>query len=335
MFLRLKTLLVIILMINQRSYSVVRQAHFKIGVIGGSIYFFTFSVKHFKGGPAGYFAAVECAARLEELAKQSKLHFTNDITIFEAGRTPLSKVLISGGGRCNVMHDPNKGILEISKGYPRGSKELLSPFSSKFGPYDTFDWFSARGVDLKIESDGRVFPTTDRSETIVNVLENESKKHHIRILTRSRVENVSRLVHNGSYQILYSPSKARETSEPHPGVGRKEVEADDKEPKKESDLLTYSCDRVIFATGSNRPALGLLESLGHTVASPLPSLFSFKLSDADLTALVGLPVSQVEARIVLDKTKRAQVCFSCSLHHISREIDDSHSLLFHCFSVSL
>lgn len=69
----------------------------------------------------------------------------------------------TGGGRCNVMHNPMKSPNEIAKGYPRGSKELLGPLSSKFGPWETYDWFSTKGIDLKTEKDGRVFPTTDRS----------------------------------------------------------------------------------------------------------------------------------------------------------------------------
>lgn len=124
------------------------------------------------------------------------MHDTAQVYALEAGRTVLSKVLISGGGRCNVMHNPLKGPNEISKvvgikafagkanksqlvvcgfayriyyyhmyvqGYPRGSRELLGPLSSRFSPADTYNWFTSRGVTLKTERDGRVFPSTDRS----------------------------------------------------------------------------------------------------------------------------------------------------------------------------
>ena len=119
------------------------------------------------GGAAGYFSSIECARTLRE----HKVPAT--VTVLEAGRKPLSKVLISGGGRCNVMHDPMKGPNLIAKGYPRGSKELLSPLNKQFGPWETFEWFSSRlppGATLKTEADGRVFPSTDASTTIADAL---------------------------------------------------------------------------------------------------------------------------------------------------------------------
>ena len=96
------------------------------------------------GGAAGYFSSIEAGQYLK-----SKLGLTSnqyEVIIFEAGKNPLSKVLISGGGRCNVMHDPRKGSKTISKGYPRGYRELLGPLSSKFGPDETYYWFTSKGT---------------------------------------------------------------------------------------------------------------------------------------------------------------------------------------------
>ena len=94
------------------------------------------------GGAAGYFGGIEAAQVLKAKFGQNKY----EVVIFEAGRTPLSKVLISGGGRCNVMHDPRKGSKVISKGYPRGYRELLGPLSAKFGPDETYYWFTSKGM---------------------------------------------------------------------------------------------------------------------------------------------------------------------------------------------
>lgn len=105
------------------------------------------------GGAAGYFSSIECARILGLSSKKPY-----EVYILEASQCVLSKVLISGGGRCNVMHNPIKGPTEISKGYPRGYRELLGPYNAKFGPWETYDWFTKHGVELKTEIDGRVFP---------------------------------------------------------------------------------------------------------------------------------------------------------------------------------
>lgn len=126
------------------------------------------------------------------------------ILVLESGNEVLSKVLISGGGRCNVMHDPNKGTKVISKGYPRGERELIGPFESKFGPWETFDWFSnelskqssssnmikGNNLHLKIESDGRVFPSSDSSQSIIDCLENCLKRLNICVMNKHRVDSV-------------------------------------------------------------------------------------------------------------------------------------------------
>ena len=99
------------------------------------------------GGAAGYFSAIEAAQVLVSSKKSPPV----EVVVLEASSKPLQKVLISGGGRCNVMHDPSKGAVEITRGYPRGQRELLSPFNAQFGPQDTYEWFSKQGVQMKTE----------------------------------------------------------------------------------------------------------------------------------------------------------------------------------------
>ena len=109
------------------------------------------------GGAAGFFSAIQCAAHLP-LALKS----TVEVLVLEAGKTTLAKVLVSGGGRCNVMHDPNKGLPAIMKAYPRGQRELIGPYMKSFGPWETMQWFEDQGCRLKVEADGRMFPVTDK-----------------------------------------------------------------------------------------------------------------------------------------------------------------------------
>jgi predicted Rossmann fold flavoprotein len=121
------------------------------------------------GGAAGFFAAINCAQRNENY----------NVTILEKSSKLLSKVRVSGGGRCNVTHASFENSLLI-KNYPRGEKELQNVFS-RFSITDTIKWFEERGVELKTEADGRMFPTTNNSETIVNCLIQEAEKAGVKI----------------------------------------------------------------------------------------------------------------------------------------------------------
>ncbi|CAM9965257.1 unnamed protein product, partial [Hapterophycus canaliculatus] len=132
------------------------------------------------GGAAGYFGAIQAAASSSEL----------DVIVLEAGRLPLQKVKISGGGRCNVMHDSSKAVSLIAKGYPRGSKQLIGPFKSLFGPEDAAAWFRSRGVRLKTEGDGRMFPVTDDSQTVIDCLEGAARKASVEVVTSARVGSI-------------------------------------------------------------------------------------------------------------------------------------------------
>ena len=207
------------------------------------------------GGAAGFFAA-------NRLAEQRP---GSEIVILERGRQVLEKVRISGGGRCNVTHacfDPR----ELVKFYPRGGRELLGPFH-KFACGDTMGWFADRGVDLKIEEDGRVFPVSDDSQTIIDCLWREAKRRGVRVLTGARVVE------------LLSPAPRR----PHwkVRVGEEWMEA----------------DRLVVTSGSNPAVWKLLAGIGHRIVDPVPSLFAFNIKDRGLRALSGVSLPWVHLKI--------------------------------------
>ncbi|PAU93013.1 aminoacetone oxidase family FAD-binding enzyme [Aliifodinibius salipaludis] len=202
------------------------------------------------GGAAGFFAAVNAARLNPDL----------NVTIFEKSRQVLSKVRISGGGRCNVTHhcfDPEI----MSKAYPRGSRELRWAFE-QFQPTDTVSWFENREVKLKTESDGRMFPTTDDSATIINCLNREADKHNVNVINRYRVEAVKPT--NGDQFKL--------TIRDH-----------------ENQIF----DTVIIATGGSnrRSTYQWLEDLGHSIVEPVPSLFTFNFKEKVFEDLAGISVA--------------------------------------------
>lgn len=208
------------------------------------------------GGAAGFFGALTCAAQLPE----------GRVLILEKGRQLLGKVKISGGGRCNVTHacfDPR----ELTGFYPRGNKELRGPFH-RFAPGDTFDWFEKRDVPLKIEADGRVFPVSDSSQSIIDCFLQEARKLRVEIETGAGVEAL-----------------------------RPPREPDDawKITLKGGEAL-YA-QRVLLATGSSSKAWKMLENLGMEMKPPVPSLFTFNIKDARLEGLPGLSVPRAVVRI--------------------------------------
>jgi predicted Rossmann fold flavoprotein len=209
-------------------------------------------------GAAGFMAAIECASA-DPLA---------EVSLHEATAHPLAKVRVSGGGRCNVTHacfDPR----ELAKRFPRGSRELIGPFS-RFGPADTVAWFAKRGVELKTEKDGRMFPVTDDSATIVGCLMGAAKKAGVRLFTGSGVRTVSKAPGAAS---VFSVSLS----------GGAVVEA----------------DRVLVATGGIRGPAGqsIAEKLGHSIAPPVPSLFTFHVDDPRIQGLEGVAAPTASASV--------------------------------------
>lgn len=199
------------------------------------------------GGAAGIFAALHAA----ELG--------HEVTVVEKSQKLLTKVAISGGGRCNVTHacfDPK----ELTNAYPRGQKALLGPFH-RFQPRDTINWFAERGIELKEEQDGRMFPTTDSSQTIIDCFLGEAKRLGVTIL-------------KGWDVIKIEPSFTLTA--------------------KTGEQL--KCDKVIIATGSAPRIRNELAALGHTIIPPVPSLFTFKVINP-WEELAGVSMGKVRASI--------------------------------------
>ena len=212
------------------------------------------------GGAAGFFAAI-AAARTDGNCK---------VSLFERGSQILSKVRISGGGRCNVTHalfDPRM----FTTRYPRGQRELISPFH-RFSADDTIAWFETRGVRLKREEDGRIFPVTDSSETVIDCLIKEAKVAGVRLFTRKGIET-ARVRTEGGFDL------------------------------KLNDGESTACDRLLLATGGCRSIGGaeLARSLGHTIEPPVPSLFSLHVAAPWLRSLPGISVSAVE--LIMEKLR--------------------------------
>lgn len=207
------------------------------------------------GGAAGFFAAITCAEANPECR----------VTIFERGKSVLEKVRVSGGGRCNVTH-ACFDAQELVKYYPRGSRELLGPFM-QFGPEQTAEWFDRRGVQLKTESDGRMFPVTDDSGTITECLQQAARRAGVQVRTGARVEKMEPLP-SGEWSLRLT------------GAGESHV-----------------FSKIMIATGSNPAVWELLKSLGHTIVEPVPSLFTFNTKDTRLRDLAGVSVARTSVRI--------------------------------------
>ncbi len=205
------------------------------------------------GGAAGFFTAITI------VEKNPKLK----VAILERGQEVLSKVRVSGGGRCNVTHAcfvPN----DLVKFYPRGEKELRGPFH-QFCSGDTIEWFEKHGVELKIEDDGRMFPVSNSSQTIIDCFLSATKKLGIAILTGQSVQSIFKA------ETYW---------------------------KVETNHDTYSCQKLIMTTGSNPKIWELLTEIGHTIVPPVPSLFTFNIKDKRIKDLMG--VSALASVKVLD-----------------------------------
>ncbi len=208
------------------------------------------------GGAAGFFSAIMAGEHASTPL---------NIAILEKSGQLLQKVKISGGGRCNVTHDCHEPK-ELIKHYPRGQKSLIGPFHH-FGPSDTIQWFENRGVELKVEKDGRMFPITDNSQTIIDCLSNAADELGVQVFTKSGVSEI----------------------------------------QQEGDLFTLTLDKgqilqskkVIICTGGTRLTAGakLVESLGHDLLPAVPSLFTFTINHDLITDLAGLSVNPVEVKI--------------------------------------
>ncbi len=201
------------------------------------------------GGAAGFFAAISAKAANPNAR----------VALLEKSAVLLAKVRVSGGGRCNVTHSCFDPTLLIQN-YPRGGRELRGPFHV-FQPRDTIQWFESRGVTLKAEADGRIFPVTDSSETIINCLLDEAKKLGLEILLRQRIEKIEKI--EGGFEV--GP---------------------------------YQTRKLILATGSGADGHAWAAHLGHTIQKPVPSLFTFNVPTSPLKELSGISVEMAELKIV-------------------------------------
>jgi len=205
------------------------------------------------GGASGFFAAINCAENNPKLK----------VAILEKGKEGLQKVKISGGGRCNVTHAefiPQDLVLN----YPRGEKELLGPFH-QFMTGDTIEWFENRGVELKIEDDGRMFPVSNSSKTIIDCFLNEAKKHQVEILYSQTVKQIKK--ENELWEVVTQTQR-------------------------------YSAKKLLIATGSSPKMWKLLEDLSHSIIQPVPSLFTFDIKDKRIANIPGVVALDVEVKVV-------------------------------------
>jgi predicted Rossmann fold flavoprotein len=211
------------------------------------------------GGAAGFFGAVQAAEMRSGLK----------ILIIEKSTKLLAKVKISGGGRCNVTHDCSDPKV-LSQHYPRGEKPLRNVFKI-FDALKTIAWFESKGVKLKIEDDGRMFPITDSSQTVIDCLINETLRHKIKIEMGDGVVSLSK--EEEDFKVFTQKGK------------------------------TYQSKRVLVATGGSpsKEAYGWIAALGHNIQAPIPSLFTFNDAEKKFNDLMGVAVARAEVKIAGSK----------------------------------
>jgi predicted flavoprotein YhiN len=247
------------------------------------------------GGAAGFFGAIASA----------KANPHAQVILLEASRQPLAKVRISGGGRCNVTHacfDPSL----LVQNYPRGGKALRGAFT-RFQAKDTVAWFALQGVQLKTEADGRMFPITDSSETIVDCLMNAAQYAGVEICTGTHVVSVKRKPPLAPPQARGEEEipQARGNEEENLSQATGEEEGLSQIREEEFEILLKSgevlqCDRLLLATGSSPVGYKVAQELGHSIEPPVPSLFTFNIRDEKLRELAGVSVNSVRLRLSCD-----------------------------------
>ncbi|TVR77414.1 MAG: NAD(P)/FAD-dependent oxidoreductase [Saprospirales bacterium] len=211
------------------------------------------------GGAASFFAAIQLTKIIPGLR----------CAILEKGKSVLNKVRISGGGRCNVTNvisDPRM----LSEHYPRGGKSLISPFHT-FSSADTCQWFESRGLPLTAESDGRMFPITNKSESVIQLFTGLAGKNGIDIITSCGVKGLEK-TDDGFWNL-------------------------------ESVKGVFKTHLLFLGTGSSPAFWKVLKDLGHRIVNPVPSLFTFNITHPVLQGLQGLSISNAELRIPGAKLK--------------------------------
>ncbi|KAF6159891.1 hypothetical protein GIB67_032975 [Kingdonia uniflora] len=219
------------------------------------------------GGAAGIYGAIRAKTLAPNLS----------VLVVEKAK-PLSKVKVSGGGRCNVTNGHCVDKMVLADQYPRGNKELRGSFFNMHSPMDTMSWFSDHGVQLKTEEDGRVFPVSDSSSSIIDCLLNEAKRSGVSLQTGKVVTSAS-----------------TNTS----GKFRLKIE------KRTIDFMEHvEADYLLIASGSNKQGYSLASQLGHSIIDPISSLFTFKVADRQLAELSGVTFPKVKAKLKLENVQR-------------------------------
>ncbi|MFS8032010.1 putative 3-Dehydro-bile acid delta(4,6)-reductase, HI0933-like insert domain superfamily [Helianthus anomalus] len=219
------------------------------------------------GGAAGIYGAIRAKTLAPNL----------NVIVIEKGK-PLAKVKISGGGRCNVTNGHCADNTILAEQYPRGSKEFRGSFFNVHGPSDIMSWFSDHGVELKTEEDGRVFPVSDNSSSIVDCLLNEARQRGVKLQTGKSVTSASTSA-GGKFTL--------------------------KIEKRTIDYVEFiEADYLLIASGSNQQGYNLANQLGHSIIKPVPSLFTFKIDDKPLTELSGITFPKVKASLKLEPLQK-------------------------------
>lgn len=211
------------------------------------------------GGASGFFCAVNAA----------RLHPHLEVILLEKSSKLLSKVKVSGGGRCNVTHQSDE-VADMLHAYPRGMR-LIKKTLHQFSPNDTVQWFEERGVKLKVEEDGRLFPISNSSQSVIDCLMQEAEQYNVVIKTNTDVAVIQQ--NNTQFELTVKKEN---------GVGEQ-----------------LTADLIVVATGGHPKLSGFdwLIALGHKVSTPVPSLFTFNIPDKRLHELMGIAVKHAVVKI--------------------------------------
>lgn len=215
------------------------------------------------GGAAGFFGAIACA----------QANAAAEVLLLEKSNKLLAKVRVSGGGRCNVTHQCFVPSI-LARQYPRGAKQLKEAFKI-FGAAETVDWFAQRGVPLKTEADGRMFPVTDNSETIVNCLLQEARRVGVQVRSGASVTHIEPVTNADRSRFILHLSSGE----------------------------SITADKILVSTGGNPKdtAYDWLRALGHLVQEPVPSLFTFNVPGSPLLELQGVSVPKAKVQVAGQK----------------------------------
>ena len=209
------------------------------------------------GGAAGFMGAITAMS-----------NGLRSVVILESTSKVLEKVRISGGGRCNLTNSCRE-ISDLVNNYPRGEKQLIGLFH-KFSTTEAFDWFQRKGLSLKIEKDGRVFPCSDSSEDVINCLTSVARENGIKIFTNSHVKKISQIKNGFNLEL-----------------------------KGKNSLKTKN---ILISTGGHPSGRRLAQSLGHSIIKPVPSLFSFSTNENPLISCSGVTID-VQIKLIVNKKK--------------------------------